>query len=79
MGSDQNLIKAAVVLTLTVIGTLLYGAFNTVVCIAVHGCFSPFSKFPLQYGQKFKKKSENYLPNIEFIREMWYVEEENRT
>lgn len=36
MRADQDLIQSAVVLTFTVVGALLDGAFNTVVCFAVH-------------------------------------------
>ena len=36
MGAHQDLVQGAVVLTLAVMGTLLDGTLDTLVCIAVH-------------------------------------------
>ena len=36
MGTNQDLVQRAVILPLTVMGTLLDGTLDTLVCIAVH-------------------------------------------
>ena len=41
VGAHQNLIQRAVVFGVTVIGAGLDGAFDTLVCMAVHKCFLP--------------------------------------
>ena len=42
MGANQDLVQRAVVLTVTVVSTGLYGALNALVCVAVHECFLLF-------------------------------------
>ena len=39
MGAHQDAIQRAVVLAVAVISALLYGAFNTLVCVAIHRFF----------------------------------------
>ena len=36
MGTHQNAIQAAIICLIAVMGTLLNGAFNALVCVAVH-------------------------------------------
>jgi hypothetical protein len=42
MGTHKNPVQRAVVFIFTMISTLGYGAFNALVCVAVHDFFPPF-------------------------------------
>jgi hypothetical protein len=41
MGTHQNPIQGAVVLAVAVVSALLNGAFDALVCMAIHSCFPP--------------------------------------
>ena len=77
MGAHQNTVQRTVVFILTVIGALLYGALDALVCMAAHS-FSSFVRLhPIVPGYSismavFTKMILAHFSNIAFRRFLWY-------
>ena len=55
MGANQDSLQGAVIGILAVMGTLLNGTLNRLVCMTVHNLYPPY----LRDGSRFPKVSEN--------------------
>ena len=66
MGTHQNSIQRAVVLRVAVISTLLNGAFDALVCLAVHNTSSFLLGSEIVCPLKEKKYGENF-PFLQFV------------
>ena len=59
MGAHQNLVQRAVVLVLTVVSAVLDGAFDALVCMAVHNRYLLLFGTPLVWLKKAAENEEN--------------------
>ena len=71
MGADENAVQRAVVFAVAVVGTLLNGAFDALICLAVHNCFLLFvdSKLVCPY---FRKPYRKTIPILAFVLRACY-------
>ena len=71
MGTDQNPVQRTVVLILTMVRTLLDGAFNALVCVTVH----KEASFEFGFASSMDR-AQNFIPeipsNVAFCRKLWY-------
>ena len=71
MGTHHDLVQGAVVLVLTMVGTLLDSTFDTLVCMTAHKKAS----FCFGFGYSLAHKREIILEkpsNVAFCMEIWY-------
>ena len=62
MGTHQDSVQRAVVLTVAVVGAGLNGAFNALVCMAVHGHFLLFVWYGISMAHRQEtKRGKNFL------------------
>ena len=65
VGAHQNPVQGAVVLGVAVVSAGLDGAFNALVCMAVHSCFLLFVWYGLSMARN-KKISKGISSNVAF-------------
>ena len=67
VGAHQDAVQGAVILGVAVVSALLDGAFDTLVCIAVHGLFLLL----LDYGFIMCLRGK-YIQAVEIFHKIWY-------
>ena len=67
VGTHQNPVQGAVVLAVAVVSTGLDGAFNALVCMAIHSCILLLFGTALVWP-KAKKQLRKNLPLLHFIQ-----------
>ena len=72
VGTHQDLVQGAVVLTLAVVGTLMDGAFVALIRVAVHGHFLLLYWFGNSMTPTGKNTPGNGFLFIAFGRAVWY-------
>ena len=74
MGAHQNTVQGAVVLAVAMIGTLLNGTLDTLICMAVHVRFLLLFEFRLSMAAHIKMKHGNVFLFVAFSPNPWYDE-----
>ena len=72
VGTHQDLVQGAIVLVVAVVGTGLDGAFDALVCIAVHVLFLLLIWYAISMTPKRQRNHGNNCLFIAFFPILWY-------